>query len=154
MCHQSVGLIARHLEAAGVPTIGFTSARTITGSVNPPRSVFVDAPLGHTTGAPNDADGQRRLLVDGLTAGHAIAEPGTIVDLPYRWHDDAWRADPLSWSRRRQDAGEAGKPAGDTRSPRSEEPRYQTDDDRAAAEAVAWEDQCRVCVGLAAPSAG
>ncbi len=105
-------------------------------------------PLGHTTGAPNDPDGQRRVLIDGLTAGAAIAEPGTIVDLPYRWRDDEWKADPLSWSRKRQRAGTTATSGGDTRTARATEPRYQTEDDRAAADGVAWADQCLVCLGV------
>jgi len=147
VCHQSVGLIARHIEAAGYPTVGFTSARTITASANPPRSVFLDVPLGHTTGGPNDPDGQRRILIDGLTAAAALDGPG-IVDLPYRWTDDDWKADPLSWSRNRQDGGQSGTPAGDTRTERSAEPVYQTEADRAAADAVPWDDQCLVCIGI------
>lgn len=157
MCHQSVGLIARQLEAAGIPTLGFTSARTITASANQPRAVFVDLPLGHTTGLPGDPVGQRRILLDGLRAGTAITEPGTIVDLPYRYVDDDWKADPLGWSRKRQDAARtggsgssagSGSGGGDSRTPRSPTPVWQTDDDRLAAEAVPWEDQCRVCIGL------
>ena len=150
MCHQSVGLIARHLEAAGVPTIGFTSARSITVSANPPRSVFVDLPLGHTTGLPNDVDGQRTLLTEGLSAASALTGPG-VVDLPYRYVDDEWKAAPLGWSRKRQSSGRASKPSGDSRTGRSAEPQYQSDDDRQAAEAVDWDDQCLVCVGLDGP---
>ena len=148
MCHQSVGLIARHLEATGIPTIGFTSARTITASANPPRSVFVDLPLGHTTGLPDDPDGQRQLLTEGLRSAAAITEPGTIVDLPYRYVDDDWKANPLGWSRKRQTSGAASKPSGDSRTGRSDQPRYQNDDDREAAEAVSWDEQCRTCIGL------
>jgi hypothetical protein len=77
-----------------------------------------------------------------------MTEPGTIVDLPWRWRDDDWKADPLSWSRRRQDAGQTRTTAGDTRNPRSDQPRYQSDDDRAAAEATPFEDQCLVCLGI------
>jgi D-proline reductase (dithiol) PrdB len=150
VCHQSVGLIARQLEAAGLPTIGFSSARSITVSANPPRSVFVDLPLGHTTGLPHDVEGQRRLLTEGLAAAHALAEPG-IVDLPYRYVDDDWKAAPLGWSRKRQTGGRSSKPAGDSRTARSDEPVYQNEDDRAAAEAVAWDDQCLVCVGIDQP---
>lgn len=152
MCHQSVGLIARHLEAAGLPTIGFTSARTITARANPPRSVFVDLPLGHTTGLPGDADGQRRILREGLTAAHAMTAPGTIHDLPYRFIDDEWKTNPLGWSRKRQDAGRSGSSSGDSRTGRSDEPVYQSDDDRRAAEAVDWDDQCLECIGLAGPA--
>lgn len=148
MCHQSVGLIARTIEEAGVPTISFTSARSITKRVQPPRSVFIDLPLGHTAGAPNDPVGQRQLLTDGLVAGFALTEPGTIVDLPFRWIDDDWKAAPLSWSRAAQAGGTSGSSAGDTRTTRSSEPVYHDDSDREAAEAVAWSEQCRVCLGL------
>ncbi len=147
MCHQSVGLIARHLEANGFPTVGFTSARTITASANPPRSVFLDLPLGHTTGPPNEPETQRRILSEGLIAGMALSNPG-IADLPYRYIDDDWKADPLSWSRRRQEAGATKKAGGDTRTDRSDEPQYQSDDDAAAAAAVRHEDQCLTCIGL------
>lgn len=130
--------------------MGFTSARTITASANQPRAVFVDLPLGHTTGLPGDAEGQRRILVDGLRAAEAMTVPGTIVDLPYRYVDDDWKANPLGWSRKRQDGG--GTPAresgGDSRTPRSPDPVWQSEADRAAAEAVPWDDQCRVCIGL------
>ena len=107
-------------------------------------------PLGHTTGGPGDPETQRAILRAGLEAGAAMTEPGSIVDLPWRWLDDGWKADPLSWSRKRQDSGRTGsRSGGDTRTARSDEPRYQTDDDRAAAEAVAWDRQCEVCLGLA-----
>lgn len=129
-------------------TITFTSARTITASANPPRSVFVDLPLGHTTGLPHDAAGQRRLLTEGLQAAVAITEPGTIVDLPYRYLDDDWKANPLGWSRKRQEAGTAAKSAGDSRTGRSAKPRYQSEDDRLAAEAVPADEQCLSCLGI------
>jgi hypothetical protein len=110
--------------------------------------VFVDLPLGHTTGLPNDSSGQRALLTEGLTRAHRVAEPGTIVDLPYRYIDDHWKAEPLGWSRNRQNEQTTAEPAGDTRSERSSEPKYQTEADRTAAEQVDWEQQCLVCRGL------
>lgn len=118
--------------------------------MNPPRAVFIDLPLGHTAGAPNDPVGQRQLLTDGLVAGFALAGPGQIVDLPYRWIDDDWKAAPLSWSRAAQDDGTSGSSVGDTRSARQDEPQYRDEADRAAAEAVDWDQQRRVCLGLAA----
>ncbi len=111
--------------------------------------MFIDLPLGHTAGAPNDPVGQRQLLTDGLVSGFAITEPGGIVDLPFRWIDDDWKAAPLSWSREAQEAGTSGVWAGDTRTTRNPDPQYHDDADRLAAEAVDWEQQCQVCLGLA-----
>jgi hypothetical protein len=128
VCHQSIGLIARHLEAAGFPTIGLTSARTITAAANPPRAVFVDLPLGHTAGPPNDPESQRTIVTSALEAGAAMTEPG-IVDLPIRWKSSDWKKSPMSWSRAQEDAGAAGQYAGDTRIPRSADPQWQLPED-------------------------
>jgi len=154
VCHQSVGLIARHLEAAGIPTIGLTSARSITAAANPPRSVFVDAPLGHTAGPPDQPETQLHIVRSALELGAAMTTPGTIDELDLRWWHDDWKSAPLSWSRRRDGAsgpgGAAREPAGDSRTARSPAPQYQSDDDRLAAEAVDWDEQCRTCLGLPA----
>jgi hypothetical protein len=92
VCHQSVGLIAREVEAAGIATLCMTSAYDITQAVNPPRAVFVDYPLGHQTGKPDDPDNQRAIVRDALAAFETIGKPGTIVELPYVWepNDRCW----------------------------------------------------------------
>lgn len=77
-----------------------------------------------------------------------MTEPGLIVDLPYRYIDDGWKSNPLSWSRRRQSSGTSATPTGDTRTHRSAKPQYQNDDDRTAAQAVDRDEQCLVCLGL------
>ena len=87
MCHQSVGLIARAVEAAGIPTISMTSALDITQAVKPPRSVFVNFPLGHQTGKPNQPELQRSIVRDALRALETITTPGEIVSLPYVWDE-------------------------------------------------------------------
>ena len=82
-----------------------------------------------------------------------MVEPGTIVDLPWRWRDDDWKTDPLSWSRKRQDRGRSeSRSGGDTRTARSDQPVYQSEADQTAAEAVAFDDQCLVCLGIDAPT--
>lgn len=83
-----MGLIARVVEAAGIPTLCMTSALDITRAVNPPRAVFVNFPLGHQTGKPHDADSQRRIVRDAMRAFATITRPGTIVELPYVWDPD------------------------------------------------------------------
>ncbi|SNR53596.1 hypothetical protein SAMN06272737_111113 [Blastococcus mobilis] len=133
MCHQSVGLIARHLEAAGLPTVTLSSARTITAAVRPPRSVFVDFPLGHTAGPPGDPAAQAAVVSAALDCLETAAKPGTIVDL-----DLTWPGGP-GW--KREDAGE-------TRKPRDDTPQYQHDDDRVAAEAAHRAGRCRACIGI------
>ena len=92
MCHQSVGLIAREVEAAGIPTLCMTSAYDITQAVNPPRAVFLNYPLGHQTGKPDDCANQRAIVLAALNAFETISKPGTIVELPYVWdpNDRRW----------------------------------------------------------------
>ena len=82
-----MGLIARHIEAAGIPTIAMTSAWDITESVVPPRSIYFHAPLGHTTGRPGDIQGQTAIVSAALEAGMR-ASPGEIVRLPNQWTGD------------------------------------------------------------------
>jgi len=92
VCHQSVGLIARVVEEEGIPTICMTSALDITQSVKPPRAVFVNFPLGHQTGRPNDPAIQRQIVRDAMHAFESIRTPGDIVQLPYVWNptDRSW----------------------------------------------------------------
>ena len=88
-----MGLIGRVIEAAGVPTLAMTSAWDITEAVAPPRSVYLHAPLGHQTGAPGDAEGQRAVVRAALEAGVAIEQPGQIAQLAWPWKDDeGWEA--------------------------------------------------------------
>jgi hypothetical protein len=92
VCHQSVGLIAREVEAAGIPTLCMTSAYDITQAVNPPRAVFLNYPLGHQTGKPDDSANQRAIVLAALNAFETISKPGTIIELPYVWdaNDRRW----------------------------------------------------------------
>jgi hypothetical protein len=92
VCHQSVGLIAREVEAAGIPTLCMTSAYDITQAVNPPRAVFLNYPLGHQTGKPDDSANQRAIVLGALNAFETLSKPGTIVELPYVWdaNDRRW----------------------------------------------------------------
>jgi hypothetical protein len=132
VCHQSVGLIARHVEAAGFPTMTMSSALDITRAVNPPRAVFTDFPLGHTAGKVFDRRLQREIMIETLTAFETMRTPGSIKLLPFEWSADH------SWKH-------AGAGEGDNRSARTEEPTYQTDEDKAAAEEGKLAEECIVC---------
>ena len=128
-----MGLIAREIERRGIPTISLTSAWSITRAVNPPRAAFVDFPLGHTTGKPDDKPLQRKIMIDTLSALDSIAVPGEIRTLPYQWSaDHSWKDRVM----RPQPAGEnddrTDSPAGgtDDRLARTDEPQYQYPADR------------------------
>ena len=89
-----MGLFARAIEEAGIPTIALSSALDITSLVKPPRAVFVNFPLGHQAGRPFDPEGQTRIILDALHLLETATTPGTIVQLQYKWDEN----DPLdSW---------------------------------------------------------
>ena len=85
-----MSLVARYLEANGIPTIMLSSALDITASAFPPRAVFVNYPLGNTAGRPFDAENQRDILKEALRVLERAEEPGQIVPTPHRWMDDDW----------------------------------------------------------------
>ena len=124
MCHQSVGLLARHAEAVGLATLCMTSALDITQAVNPPRAAFLDYPLGHTTGKPHQPALQREILLEALAGFSDLSAPGAVKMLPFKWSDDR------SW----QETAQRGP---DDRRPRYDTPQYQYEEDRARAAAHA-----------------
>jgi hypothetical protein len=50
VCHQTISLVARHLEANGIPTVVLAAARDIVEHVGLPRIVHTDFPLGNPCG--------------------------------------------------------------------------------------------------------
>lgn len=126
-----MGLVARHAEAAGIPTLCMTSARDITRAVNPPRAAFLDFPLGHTTGKPHEPDLQRRILVEALSSFETMKAPGSMKELPFRWsEDETWKSKAFA--------------EGDDRTPRHDTPQYQSEEDRRRAE-EGGSTSCPVC---------
>lgn len=145
MCHQTVGLVARTLEAAGIPTTSLSSCRTVTSSVRPPRAAFVDFPLGHTAGRPFERAEQRAIVRGALSLVETATEPGRIVDLPVTWaDDDGWKDAVLRPGG--TGSGATGR-GGDSRSERRHQPVWQHDDDRLAAEVRHANGPCGECVG-------
>jgi len=66
LCHQSVGLVARGLELAGIPTMTLAVVKEIVESVRPPRVAFYDGEPGTVSGLPNFPEHQRRILDEAL----------------------------------------------------------------------------------------
>lgn len=92
MCHQTVSLVARHLEAAGIPSVVIGSAQDIVETAGVPRFVFVDFPLGNPIGRPGNAAEQRRTVELALDLLTSAVAPRTTVRAPHEWGSDDWRA--------------------------------------------------------------
>ena len=89
-----MSLVARHLEANGIPTVVIGSARDIVEQVGVPRFLFVDYPLGNPMGKPYDVDEQRFVLGIALDLLERAFAPRTTVQAPLVWDgSEAWRAD-------------------------------------------------------------
>ena len=94
MCHQTVSLVARHLEANGVPTVIMGCAKDIVEHCGVPRFLFSDFPLGNSAGRPFDAESQGFTLELALRVLETAPAARTTVQSPLRWRDDAsWKLD-------------------------------------------------------------
>ena len=94
MCHQTVSLVARHLEANGIPTVIMGAAKDIVEHCGVPRFLFSDFPLGSQAGRPFDVPSQRQTLELCLRVLESAPAPRTTVQSPLRWAADAaWKRD-------------------------------------------------------------
>ncbi len=87
-----MSLVARHLEANGLPTVIVGSALDVVEHCGVPRFLFNDFPLGNPIGHPGRADMQREVVRLGLTLLESASGPRTTVVSPFAWKDDpGWR---------------------------------------------------------------
>jgi len=94
VCHQSTALVARHLEAHGVPTVIMGCARDIVENVGVPRFLFSDFPLGNSAGRPFDKQSQQATLAAALELFGSATGPRTTRVSPQRWcNDESWKTD-------------------------------------------------------------
>jgi hypothetical protein len=92
VCHQTVSLVARHLEANGIPTVIMGCAKDIVEHCGVPRFLYSDFPLGNSAGKPFDTDSQAQTLELALRVLESAPGPRTTVQSPQRWSDDpAWK---------------------------------------------------------------
>ncbi|MEO8662982.1 MAG: hypothetical protein ABI693_31275 [Bryobacteraceae bacterium] len=54
------------IERAGIPTVSITLLEEVTRKVDPPRSLFVDRPLGYPLGEANAPEVQKAILRQAL----------------------------------------------------------------------------------------
>jgi D-proline reductase (dithiol) PrdB len=94
VCHQTVSLAARHLEANGIPTVIMGCAKDIVEHAGVPRLLFSDFPLGNPAGRPDDPESQEFTLELALRVLESAPAPRTTVQSPLRWSaDPAWKSD-------------------------------------------------------------
>lgn len=78
-------VLARRIEAAGIPTVVVTMMPQTAMELVAPRVVGVEFPFGHPFGQPGDRAVQRRVLETGLTVLAGASGPGTRVDVDVEW---------------------------------------------------------------------
>src|ERR1700744_2563084 len=94
VCHQTISLVARHLEANGISTVVMGCAKDIVEHAAVARFLFSDFPLGNSAGKPHDAGSQDQTLELALRVLETAAGPQTTVQSPLRWSEDpSWKRD-------------------------------------------------------------
>ena len=87
-----MSLVARYLEAHGLPTVVIGSARDIVEHCGVPRFVFTDFALGNPCGHPWRRDMQKDVVALAIGLLDGAAQPRTTVRAPFAWKDDpGWR---------------------------------------------------------------
>ena len=94
ICHQTVTLIARHLEENGIATVIMGAAKDIVEHAGAPRLLFSDMPLGNAAGRPNDPASQLRNLHRALDLLERAPGPRTTMHSPETFSPDMrWKLD-------------------------------------------------------------
>ncbi|MGB6638320.1 MAG: glycine/sarcosine/betaine reductase selenoprotein B family protein [Bradyrhizobium sp.] len=94
VCHQTLSVVARHLEANGVPTVVMGCAKDIVEHTAVPRFLFSDFPLGNSAGKPHDVASQALTLELALRVLESAPSAQTTVQSPLRWNaDPSWKHD-------------------------------------------------------------
>jgi hypothetical protein len=94
VCHQTAALVARHLEANGIPTVVMGCAKDIVEHAAAPRFLFSDFPLGNSAGIPHDSESQSLTFELALGLLEHASGARTTMQSPLRWSEDAsWKLD-------------------------------------------------------------
>ncbi len=109
-----MGLVARQIEAAGIPTVTLEMIWVYHHLVGIPRVAAIEHPFGRPMGDVGDAETQRAVLRAALDVFRTAREPGTVEHLPFVWHEAPERtrwhpAEPspiIAWVQRRRGGGD------------------------------------------------
>ena len=78
-------VLARWIEAAGIPTVVVTMMPAVAEERRAPRIVGVEFPFGHSFGMPHDKAMQRHVLELALHVLAGAGSFGTRVDFDVEW---------------------------------------------------------------------
>jgi len=92
-CHRATAVIARALEARGLPTLSMNTLWEAAQEMKAPRTCFLDFPLGCPAGKPHEPAQQRDILRAALKlAPEFNPEHWEARTLPFQWSADGSRA--------------------------------------------------------------
>lgn len=80
-----MGLVCRVVEESGIATVCLSTGRDLTAQVKPPRSLFMNYPMGNNFGAPSDIDQQLRILRRALRMIDETEKGGLLIDWEETW---------------------------------------------------------------------
>ncbi len=80
-----MGLIARAIEAQGIPTVCVVMSRDIIECVKAPRALFVRFPYGAPLGPAGAEEIQLGVIRAALAVLVGATEPGTVVAADIEW---------------------------------------------------------------------
>ena len=82
-----MGLVARVIEAAGIPTVTLNMIWAYQRLVGMPRVAAIEHPFARPYGDVGDAETQRAVLRAALRVFETAREPGWVEHLPFVWHE-------------------------------------------------------------------
>ena len=69
----------------GIPTVIIMMYKEMADVIKPPRTLHVKFPFGRPMGEPNNKAQQKVIAQNALDVLKTCDEPGSIIQLPYRW---------------------------------------------------------------------
>ncbi len=78
-------VLARLVEATGIPTVTVTMMPDVAQWLLTPRIVGVEFPFGHSFGPAGETAVHRRVLETAVTVLAGATTPGTRIDIDHEW---------------------------------------------------------------------
>ena len=82
-----MGLVAREIEAAGIPTVTLNMLWPFQKLLGMPRVAAIEHPFGRPYGDVGDLKTQAAVLRAALAVFERATEPGHVEHLPFVWHE-------------------------------------------------------------------